>query len=171
MANSNTPFGLRPLRSLSGGSITMNTYFINPTHATPIYGGDLVVVGDGKEIIGAASGVKATGVLMGCSWVTAQGEPQWSLGWPGVADGKTQVEALVIDDPQIIYECQAANMPANGVGLKADCPAGVGSLVSGHSTQQATVSAETGSLHVMGLSQRHNNEYGAYAKIEVRLIT
>ncbi len=176
MPNVNNPFGLRPLRSLSGGSIVQNTYTIAATYATAIYTGDVVkMTGTGKNIAKSAAGDTANvGVFMGCSWVTAQGQPQWSPCWPGVSDGKTNIEVLVIDDPNVIFECQADGCAEADVGIVCDWNVGTGSLVTGKSGLYAVasgiVTTTGGSLKVMGLSNRPGNEYGAYAKIEVLIV-
>lgn len=176
MPNVNAPAGLKPLRSLSGGSITQNAYSIDSTYATPIFRGDVVeMTGTGKNIAKAAAGnTDNCGVFMGCSWVTAQGKPEWSPCWPGVSDGKTSIEALVIDDPNVIFEIQADGCVAADVGIVCDWNVGAGSLVTGQSGAYAVasgiVTTAGGSLKVMGLVNRPGNEYGQYAKIKVMLI-
>lgn len=176
MANANAPKGLKPVRSLSGGTIVLNPYTIDPTYATAIFSGDVVeMTGTGKNIAKAEAGnADNVGVFMGCSYITAHGEPVWSPCWPGVSDGKTRIEALVCDDPNVIYEVQADGCAEADVGITADWDVGTGSLVTGQSGAYAVVSGLVtttgGSLKVMGLVNRPENSYGDYAKIEVLLI-
>ena len=96
---------------------------------------------------------------------------QFSHYWPGVSDGKTDIKAYVIDDPDVVFEMQADSCAESEVGLLCDWNAGTGSTLTGTSGAYAVVgstSATTGgSLRVMRLIERPDNEYGAYAKIEV----
>ena len=106
MANVNAPRGLVPVRKLGGGSITQNAYSIATDYTTAIYTGDVVeMTGTGKNVTKSASGnTDNVGVFIGCSYIDANGKPVWSKYWPGVSDGKTNIVAQVIDDPDVIWE-------------------------------------------------------------------
>lgn len=176
MPNTSAPRGLVPRRTLSGASIVTNPYSIAANYTTAIYRGDVVqLTGTGKNIAQSEAGnVDNVGVFAGCYYTDATGKPVWAKYWPGVSDGKTNIVALVYDDPNIVWEVQADGCVAAEVGLLADWNVGTGNTASGLSGLYAVVSGTSattgGSLKVMGLVDRSDNEYGAYAKIEVLLI-
>jgi hypothetical protein len=173
MANVNAPCGFRPVRKLGGGEITMNTYSVAATYATAIYDGDPVeMTGTGRQVqLAAADNSDNIGVFKGCSYKTASGEVVFSHHWPGVSDGKTDIKAYVIDDPDVIFEIQADACAESEIGVLADWNAGTGNSSTGMSGAYATVTGVTATtgepLRVMRLVDRPDNAYGAYAKIEV----
>lgn len=173
MANTNGPFGLRPVRKLGGGVITQNAYSIATAYATAIYVGDVVEMsGTGRDVTkAAADNDDNIGVFRGCSYVDANGSWTFAHYWPGVSDGKKDIVAYVIDDPDVIFECQADAALAANIGNICDWNVGTGNANTGISGLYAVVSGLTGTsgdpLRVMRLVDRPGNEYGAYAKIEV----
>lgn len=176
MANVNAPRGLVPVRKLGGGSITQNAYSIATDYTTAIYTGDVVeMTGTGKNVTKSASGnTDNVGVFIGCSYIDANGKPVWSKYWPGVSDGKTNIVAQVIDDPDVIWEVQADGCVAAEIGVVADWNVGTGNTKSGQSGLYAVVSGTSattgGGLKIMGLVNRPDNAYGSYAKVEALLI-
>lgn len=176
MPNVNAPRGLSPRRTLSGAGIVANPYSIAANYTTAIYRGDVVqLTGTGKNIAQSEAGnVDNLGVFAGCSYIDASGKSVWSKYWPGVSDGKTNIVALVWDDPNVVWEVQADGCVAAEVGVVCDWNVGTGNVASGQSGLYAVVSGTSattgGSLKVMGLVDRPDNEYGSYAKIEVLLI-
>jgi hypothetical protein len=172
MANVNGPFGLRPVRKLGGGEITQNEYSIATAYATAIYTGDVVEMsGTGRDITqAAATNVDNIGVFRGCSYVDANGRWTFSPYWPGVSDGKTSIVAYVIDDPDVVFECQASTIAEADIGNMADWHVGTGSTstgISGLYWDESTKATTNTSLRAMRLVNRPDNAYGAYAKIEV----
>lgn len=173
MANINAPFGFRPVRKLGGGEITTNIYSIATNYATAIYDGDPVEMsGTGRNVeIAEADNSDNIGVFKGCTYKTATGEIVYSHYWPGVSDGKTEIKAYVIDDPDVIFEIQADSCAESEIGVLGDWNLGSGSTLTGLSGAYATVSGVTATtgepLRVMRLVDRPDNAYGAYAKIEV----
>lgn len=173
MANVNGPFGLRPVRKLGGGAITQNEYSIATDYTTAIYVGDVVeMTGTGRNVAkAAAENADNIGVFRGCSYVDANGSWTFAHYWPGVSDGKTNIVAYVIDDPDVIFECQADGALAANIGNVCDWNVGTGSTNTGISGLYAVVSGLSattgGALRVMRLVDRPDNEYGSYAKIEV----
>lgn len=172
MANVNGPFGLRPVRKLGGGVITQNAYSIAHDYETAIYVGDVVEMsGTGRDVTkAAATNVDNIGVFRGCSYVDANGSWTFAHYWPGVSDGKKNIVAYVIDDFDVIFECQADTIAAADIGNLADWNVGTGSAntgISGLYWQDNTKGTTDGSLRAMRLVDRPGNEYGAYAKIEV----
>jgi hypothetical protein len=173
MANANAPFGLRPARKVNGGNVSQSVYSVATNYATAIYDGDPVQMsGTGRNVILAeATNADNIGVFKGCSYKDSTGSMQFSHHWPGVSDGKTDIKAFVIDDPDVVYEIQADGCVEAEIGVVCDWNAGTGSTTSGLSGAYAVVSGTSattgGSLRVMRLVDRPDNAYGAYAKIEV----
>lgn len=181
MANVNAKFGLRPVRTLGSDNISQSVYSIATNYTTAIYEGDMVeMTGTGRNISKAA-GAEGTqnldniGVFKGCSYKDSTGSMVFSHYWPGVSDGKTEIKAYVIDDPEVIFEVQGDSVAEADVGTLVDWNNGTGSANTGMSGLYAVVSGATATtgkpLRIMGLAPRENNAYGAYAKIEVMLAT
>jgi hypothetical protein len=174
MSNNNAPYGLRPSRKLGGGCVANGGYSIASGQAGAIYQGDVVMMtGTGKDIeIAPAGTVNAIGVFAGCNYIAADGrvtfKPYWADGT--TLEANTVCEALVYDDPQIIFRGQADTVAAADIGALADWVAGTGNLKTGKSGAQveASATATTGkSLRIYGLLREVGNEYGAYAEVEV----
>lgn len=109
----NKSFGLKPVRYMSGAPYTgaLSVYPIANAYATSIYTGDpVVVLSDGTIGIGVA-GSSIRGVFMGVKYTDANGNPVFSKYWP--ASTSTQsgsvTQALVIDDPNILFTIQEDN--------------------------------------------------------------
>ena len=120
MANVNGPVGLVPSRVLGGGCITSNPYSIASAYDTAIHVGDPVeMTGTSNNIGRAAAGtVNAIGVFAGCKFIDAEGRPQFKPYWPA-NQVATEIEALVWDDPNIIFRAQADTLAADDVGALA----------------------------------------------------
>lgn len=171
MANTNSPFGLRPIRHLTGGEVRLQEYSIAAAYSTKIHQGDPVeMTGTGRNIqIAAAGNVDNIGVFWGCRYVDAGGEQQFGRYWPGTA-GATDIVAMVYDDPKIVYECQSDTLAEGDVGTLVDWNEGTASDSTGVSGAYAvgSVTGTTGkALRVQRLVPRVDNAYGAYAKVEV----
>jgi hypothetical protein len=173
MANTNAPFGLRPVRKLGGGNISQSVYSIATAYTTAIYDGDIVALtGTGRNIAKAAADTtNAIGVFKGCSYKDSTGAMVFSHYWPGVSDSKSDIKAYVVDDPQVIFECQADACAESEVGVLGDWNVGTGNATTGISGLYATVTGVTATtgepLRVLRLVDRPDNDYGSYAKIEV----
>lgn len=174
MSNSNSPFGLRAVRHLSGGMIRLTEYTIASGYASNIFSGDPVeMTGTGKNIqLSAAGNVDSIGVFHGVRYVNAQGEQKFSRHWP--ADQvATEIVALVYDDPNIVFEAQVSTLAEVDIGQLADWNAGSGNVltgVSGGYIDAATLAATGATFRILGLVPRVKNDYGAYAKAEVVFI-
>lgn len=122
MANVDAPRGFRPVRHLTGGEVRASEYSILTTYATKIHTGDLVVLAsDGTLNRAAAADATIIGVFAGVYYETSDGTPTFSKYWPGVSDGKKNIKAMVYDDPNIVYVCQADDALALAdMGLNAD---------------------------------------------------
>jgi hypothetical protein len=157
---------------LGGGAITQNEYSIATAYTTAIYVGDVVeMTGTGRNVAkAAAANADNIGVFRGCSYVDANGNWTFAHYWPGVSDGKTNIVAYVIDDPDVVFECQASTIAEADIGNVADWHVGTGSAntgISGLYWDESTKATADASLRAMRLVNRPDNAYGAYAKIEV----
>lgn len=137
MSNTDTPFGLRPLRHKSGApwSGAVTPYFVSSGYGTALYIGDPVVrvaagsntaavtvPGVGHYPIGtmgaveratAGDGNAITGVIVGF----APNPDNLSLNY---RPASTERVALVCDDPDVVFEIQADGaISAAQVGLNA----------------------------------------------------
>ena len=172
MANVNAPFGFRPIKVLGGGSPKPSGgYSIASGYAANIFAGQPVErTGTGTNIQQAAAGnVNNIGVFQGCSYTDAQGKFKISKYWP-TGTVATNIEAFVYDDPKIIYEVMCDTLAEADVSLLSDYDGVTGSTVTGRSLASlaASAAAATGqSFHIMRLSPRVGNAYGAYAIAEV----
>lgn len=172
MANVNAPFGLRPIKVLGGGCPKPSGgYSIASGYAANLfYGMPVEMTGTGTNIQQAAAGnVDNIGVFGGCAYTDANGKRVHSELWPS-GTVATNIEALVYDDPKIIYEAQCDTLAEADVGLLADWDGVTGSTTTRHSTASVAASggATTGkSLRILRLVNRADNAYGAYAKAEV----
>lgn len=109
----NAPKGLQPVRMADGSAWTgaLNSYQIASTYATALYTGDPVtILTDGTLGVGVA-GSAIVGVFAGVKYTDSTGVAKFQAYWPGnpgVLTGST-VEALVIDDPNVVFTIQETN--------------------------------------------------------------
>lgn len=169
MANANGPRGLKAVRKLGGGSISLTEYSIATT-TDAIYSGDKVkLTGTGNGIDQAdATDELNIGVFAGCRYVEADGTVKFSGYWPGSVGAKNAV-ALVYDDPTIIFEVQGDTVNEADIGLLADITPGTGNASTGMSGAYIIASAGATSgknFQILRLAPRPDNAYGAYAKVE-----
>lgn len=180
MANANTPFGLKPVRHLSGAPYNgaADVFSSAAGDATAIFVGDPVKLsGTSSTINGvvyadidqAATGDVMVGVVIGVL--------------PDVATdtiyraASTARRLLVATDPHLLYEIQEASggtaLAAADIGLNANFVVGSGSTVTGKSGVEMNNATEattnTLDLQIVGLRAREDNEVGANAKWLVRI--
>lgn len=123
MASTASPYGFKAVNEIGGlpyaGST--RTFLINPSgYANNIFNGSLVFVGsDGYLQLVTASGADGTtnafpagttltgavGVFVGCSYYNAQGQLIFSQYYPANTTGV--VQAMVVDDPNVVFQVQA----------------------------------------------------------------
>jgi hypothetical protein len=181
MANLDAPFGLRPVRYLSGApwNGAYNEYPIASGYATDLFFGDPVKAVAGGTIERAAAGDTILGVFIGCRYSPSAAEkaagvvPQQRKYWPAstvAADAK----AMVVDDPAVIYEVQAdddsADIAATDAGGNADLLIGTGSAVTGLSgveLDSSTITNASAQVRIVRLVPRDDNAWGDFAKVEV----
>ena len=124
MANTATPYGLRPVKRADGMPYAgaTSTYLIDPAgEATNLFYGQVVYIGaDGYIALVTGTGADGTtnsfpgsgtltgaiGVFVGCSYVNAQGQQIWSQYYPSGTSNGGPIVAYVVDDPNVLFQAQ-----------------------------------------------------------------
>ncbi len=117
MANTDSPFGLRPHNKLgsapNGNGLTAYKVQIPGVagSSSSIFQGDMVIpLTNGLVDVSAADGgsVAILGVMAGCQYTDLNGKPVFDNNYPGTASLKSGTEATVFvyDDPFQVYEVQ-----------------------------------------------------------------
>jgi hypothetical protein len=117
MANTDSPFGLRPHNKLGStpNSNGMTPYKVQLAgvagSSSAIYQGDMVIpLTNGLVDVSAADGgsVAILGVMAGCQYTALDGTPTFNNYYPGTASLKSGTEATVFvyDDPFAVFEVQ-----------------------------------------------------------------
>ena len=140
MANSNAPFGLRPVGKLGSNINNEGTskYQIVSGEADVVMKGDLVKLEASGYITKSSDSdaVAAIGVFNGCFYQdpTTQ-KPTWSNYYPGsITVTQGTIDAYVYDDPNTLYEIQANGIIAQDkVGRNADIVYAAGNTINGQS--------------------------------------
>lgn len=180
MANVDTPFGLRPVRDVSGmvynGAVNM--YSTAAGNATAIFIGDPVTLAGTSQTINgrvyadvaqSVTGGVMVGVVVGVLPIT-----QDSTVYRAAS---TQRLLMVADDPDLLLEIQEVSggtpLTANDIGLNANFVVAAGSTVTGYSGVELNNATEavtaTLDLKIVGFSNREGNEIGEHAKWLVRI--
>ena len=117
MANTDSPFGMRPHNKLgstpNGNGLTPYKVQIPGVagSSSSIFQGDLVIpLTNGLVDVSAADGgsVAILGVMAGCQYTDLNGKPIFDNNYPGTSSLKSGTEATVFvyDDPFQVYEIQ-----------------------------------------------------------------
>ena len=111
MANQDAAFGMRPLKMIGGAPYTggQSRYRIAANYGTAIFQGDMVaqVTGGGIEVHADGGTVPVVGVFNGCRFTDpTTGKETFSNFYPASTNA-SDIEAFVIDDPNVVYEVQA----------------------------------------------------------------
>ena len=179
MANTDRPRGLVPVRYLSGAPWNgkVNMYLVVDTAA--MYVGDIVKHAGGAGAAGAVVfGQDVEGMPTAITCTDGTGTTDTPLGVVvgflplqplqdvnyKAADGTDRI-ALVVDDPNVVFEAQedAATTPivAASIGLNVMFSTTAGSTLTGISAQEliSTLVATTSThpLRILGLSKRPDN--------------
>jgi hypothetical protein len=178
MANTNNPFGFRPV-GVRGGAYQgrISRYYVQPADSTALYIGDPVILAGSGDANGvpdvtratAGSAGRVTGVIVGFV-------PDANIRANGYRASSTAAYVLVADDPELVCEVQedavGGALAVTDIGLNADMVSGAGSAVTKLSGFQLDTSTKattaTLQLRIMGFVQRVDNEVGANAKVLVR---
>jgi len=176
MANSNNPFGMRPLGNLSAtGAQKQYGYLIKEDYATNIYQGDLVrLVGGYIQRLGGATQA-AVGVFNGCYYTDpVTGKPTWSNKFIANAAFTVDIQADIIDDPSQLFLIQADNtaIAQADIGENVGVTYGSGNVTTGQSTMTTSGAPDTtagNTLKIVGLFAEPGNELGEYAKLVVKI--
>lgn len=177
MANTNSPFGLRPWTQdgSTKSDFAVNIYAMSSSDANAVYIGDPVIVTgtgntDGVPYVAkatAGSGAYFTGVVVGVIPTTDESTVYRAAS--------TECLVLVADDPNQLFEIQSNGTAAvTALGANADFSFGSGgSTASGQSggvLAESTVdTTNTLQLRIERFSPVLNNEIGAYGKYIVRI--
>lgn len=165
MADTFTPFGLRPVWHPSGLD-RAKAYTIASGYGTAIYKGDPVALVATGVVARGTAGASVLGVFDGVQYTDANGKPSYSNYWPANT-AATDIIAWVWDDPQTVFEIQA-NGPIGqtAVGDQADFALGSPSTALGLSGAYLSSGTFAGSgssagLRVIGFSQYPDNVVGS----------
>lgn len=180
MANVDTPFGLKPVRHLSGapynGAVKM--YATASGDGTAIFIGDPVKLSGTSQTIGgriykdvdqAATGDVIVGVVVGVV-------PETSESLRHRVASTVRI-LLVADDPDLVFEIQEVSggtaLTANDAGLNANFVVAAGSSVTGMSGVELNNGTEAATntldLQIVDFVNREDNEIGEHAKWLVRI--
>lgn len=176
MANTSTPFGLRPVRPGGGGvgGRLGEEYTIANAYNTAIYRGYLVKsTGTGRNIAVSGTTEASVGVFWGCHYTDPNtGEKIWSDKWPASL-AATDAKAIVIDDPEqeFLIQVDADSVDEADVGQKCDV-----NTQAGDDTHKGSITSldgsligSTGQLKILRLAPIPGNVYGAYATVVVKI--
>ncbi len=182
MANVNAPFGFRPMRHVSGlpwsGAITKR--LIQNGFATSIFKGDLIVYATtGYVTRFAAAGAICDGVFMGCNYLSVvTGKREWSPHYPASLAATGDIEADIMDDPDVLMEGQVDNtaLTIAMIGANADITATAGNTLNGQSAEvvagAGVAVTATLPLRIHSFSTEPDNDAAsAFARIMVQLNT
>jgi hypothetical protein len=179
MANTDRPFGFKPVKHLLGGSWNgkANVYYIPSSDGNDMFKGDAVksagsASADGKypTVAQAAAGNTIRGVIIGF------GEDPHVMIKPenpnrSYRPGNTAMYCLVVDDPFVIFEVQeesdGATLEATDVGDTTDIVAGAGNTTTGLSGMEIDSTAGDEQCKLLRIVDREDNELGAYCKWEI----
>jgi hypothetical protein len=111
MANTDAAFGMRPVKMIGGAPYTggQSRYRIAANYGTSIFMGDMVaqVTGGGVEVHADGGTVPIVGVFNGCRYTDpTTGKETFSNYYPASTNA-ADIEAFIIDDPNVIFEIQA----------------------------------------------------------------
>jgi hypothetical protein len=178
MANANRLSGLSPVKYLNGAPWTGggNMYSVDSGYGTALYIGDPVDLSGTSDDYGiqgvvlASAGAASVGVIVAIG-INAKGGPYINptdlTATHAPATKTVDYYALVVDDPNVIFECQEVGtaLAAADCGLNANFDFGTPATLSGvgilNSSKNTT---NTLNMRLLGLVQRPDNAFGTYAK-------
>lgn len=171
MANTASPYGLRPVNRVDGLPYAGATqeFLINPAGtATNIFNGSIVALDtngyivlmtsdDGSDDTTNAFPAGTIGVFVGCQYINAQGQVINSQYYPSGTTGV--VKAYVVTDPNVVFQAQLDGSGAQAVlgantFLAAVQSTSTGSTQTGNSTValDATVQTAAAAFRIVGFA-------------------
>jgi len=167
MANTDKPDGFTPAYHMYGGVIRPAEMRIASGYGTAIYSGDVVTLSSGYVNQAGATSTPV-GVFYGVYYTATDGTPTFSKVWTASTAtlGSADAEALVYNDPGIVYEAQfTAGTPAvSFIGSKYTLSTTAGSSTTGRSKEGATATTSSGVALCVGFASQPSNSIGAYAR-------
>lgn len=182
MANTQGPWGFRPLRNINFGAPTygMNAYQIAYNNTNKIAKGDPVLLNTSGQIDILAPGTTAIfGIFWGCKYInpSVPSASPWYNAWlaPSGLPSTTLVECYIMDDPTEVYECQAGQSSTVAVAqadIGANCQFANQGLpnTAGFSVAYLSAINTTNTLpfRIVGLGQGIGNDNAsAYNTVQV----
>lgn len=185
MANANAATGLKPVEYLGGSPYNgkVNMYLVPSSDPTAMYVGDPVKSGGSAGAAGVyVNGINTEGmatVITAAAGDTLRGVvigflPKQSDLTVLHREASTNRIALVVDDPNIVFEVQedslGAATAAVDVGENADIIYAAGSTttgISGVMLDSSDHKTATAMLRILGFVQRPDNVIGTNAKLRV----
>lgn len=194
MANTDAPFGLRPIRHRNGASYNgaFNPYYVPAGYGTALFIGDPVVktgTANSTEVSAPGAGKFNVGTLPAINKATAGDGNAITgviVGFGPDPDNlnrvynpaSTERVAYVCDDPDVVFEIQAdGSIAATQVGLNAVLIyTNTGNTNTGLSgaeldtTSDVPAADASNQLTIQRVVNREDNEAGsAYTKVEVKI--
>ena len=183
MANVNAPFGLRPVRTMSGSPFNSQgrLVYIPSANTDAMYIGDAVISDGSGDADGVPGISKYTGtgtmrgVIVGFKTNPAD---QYAISVPAT---KTKAYyAYIIEDPNTVFEIQddgAAALTAANIGQNADmtiaAPTGIGNQSASTLSAASAATTSTLAVRILGLAPKTStpggNAFGTYAVWEVKI--
>jgi len=167
MANTDAPNGFTPAYHMYGGVIRPARMRIASATDASIFSGDVVTLSSGYVIQSTAT-TTPIGVFYGVYYTATDGTPTFSKVWTAdtATQGSADAEALVYNDPGIVYEAQfTAGTPAvSFIGSKYTLSTTAGSTTNGRSKEGATATTSSGVALCVGFNLAPSNAIGAYAR-------
>jgi hypothetical protein len=175
MANTNSPFGGKPINTMTSTDFTGKThvYSSSISDATKIYVNDFVKLGTGSNNKGVPYAAQATstgdlvGVVIGIqNFITKETQI--------FRAANTELALYVIDDPYAEFEVQInGTIAVTDIGKEANLIVAAGDDTIGISRIQldvTTLTASGGQVKILGLAERDDNVIGAYSKVRVVIV-
>lgn len=177
MANVDSPFGLKPVRYVSGAPYNgaVNRYYVPASDNTAIFIGDAVSLAGSADADGVpsvqqtAAGGTIKGVVVGVEFVDRDSTTY--------REASTERYLQVADDPDLLFLAQedsvGGDLAAANVGNNVDLAVGSGNTTTGLSgVELDSSSAGTGTAQVRleRLWNAEDNEIGTNAKWLVRIV-
>ena len=170
MANTDAPFGLRPVKHLDGSPYNgaYNRYYVPTSETNNIFIGDPVGVGGSADADGvpdvtrSAVNTAILGVVVGIEPVNSESALYRAAS--------AEAYVYVADAPDLVFEIQEDStggaIAATSVGLNADIAITAGSTAAARSNielDSSDVKTGTAQLRILGLAQRADNSIGTNA--------